>query len=182
MNALSKDTANKHKSRLSFFGPGTVIALTAAALYAWPQLSAPPKVHIERQLVPSAGVVTTRKPSAEQLLAWGTALQLTELQKEKLLCIAQEERIALTPVNAYIDGKIKIFNSFAAKHEKASLCEIENLGRPLSDLSKRKRQIQNSFAEQGLELLSAQQKKQALQLQQSLFDGFQIKHRRASIL
>jgi hypothetical protein len=168
MSERNKPNYNKFSL---FFGPGTIITVFVAVLIVAWQLSMPPKVHIEREIVPGS-ISITRKPSAEQLLNWDTQLHLSEAQRKKLQHVFAEERLALAPVNADIDIQLKKFNEFAARRKPASLTDIASYRKPLSELSQRKRAIEHTFEQQGTNLLDADQQAIAQRLYKSLVDDY----------
>lgn len=150
-------------------GPGTMTLLIVLVYISGSQFLSKPKVTIERHVEASDGAMLARKPSISQLLSWSENLHLTANQTTALNRLAQDQKLRLAPVEASIEATMNDFTSFAEKHnsEAVGLNMIQAKAGSMSQLSRQKRQLEQSFAEQALAVLAASQQQQAARLQQA---------------
>lgn len=147
-----------------FLGAGTAAMLMAVIAVVASRMLFPPKVTIERKLHPNAmRMRIERTPSPDHLLAWSAELGLTKTQYAQLEKLAAVQRESLAPVNESLKQQTTEFELYMSKQGKTpvSLPDIQLHAKPLADLSFEKRQLENSFAQQGLAVLSNAQKQTA---------------------
>lgn len=145
-------------------GAGTAAMLICIIALVASRLIFPPKVTIERKVDPSAiGMRIERKPSPTDLLAWSAELGLSKRQYAELEKLAEVERQALAPIDESLKEQEREFQLYMSKQgQKAmSLPDVQLHAKPVSDLSFEKRQLENSYALQGLAVLSDAQKASA---------------------
>ena len=164
-NLVNARSAQKRR----LIGPGTTVVLIVLVYICGSQFFLKPKVKIERHVEASAGAQLARKPSISQLLSWSDELHLTADQKIVIEKLAEEQKLRLAPVEARIKDTMQEFTDFAVKHssEAAALNMVQEKAGPISQLSRQKRQLEQSFAEQAFVVLGASQQQQATRLHQA---------------
>lgn len=162
---LNATTAQKRRP----IGPGTTVALIVLLYVCGSQFFSKPKVTIERHVEASGGALLARKPSISQLLSWSDDLHLTANQTSLMNKLAQEQKLSLAPVEASIRDTMKEFTDFAEKpsSKAVGLNMVQAKAGPISQLSRQKRQFEQSFAEQAFAVLRASQQHKAVRLQKA---------------
>ncbi|HEY9788179.1 MAG TPA: hypothetical protein V6D17_22515 [Candidatus Obscuribacterales bacterium] len=157
-------TSTYHKRRRLHFGPGTVAMMVALVIAGAWRLMQPPKVVIERRVERSGEAAFERRPSVDDLMHWSQALTLSSEQLSALKKLQEEEKLQLQPVEEEIERAVRAFNEIAGRGEgkSAGLAELQAAAQPIANPSRRKRQIEQRFAEQGMSLLDATQRAGAL--------------------
>lgn len=156
----------RSKRRPRLLGRGTIFLIVGILLIGgWRKLH-PPKVMIERQVETSEEIGFKRKPAVSDLLYWSQDLNLRATQEDSLRNLLKKEQVKLKPVEEKIGQVTQEFNQFAAKHaaEPGGLKELQSAAQPISELSLKKRQTEQSFAERGFGILDVTQKEKARQL------------------
>lgn len=150
-------------------GPGTTALLLVLVYVCGSQFFSKSKVTIERHVESGDGAPLARKPSISQLLSWSDQLHLTEHQKSMMQRLSQEQTARLVPVEASIKDTMKEFTEFAEKHnsETVGLNAVRAKAAPISQLSRRKRQLEQNFAAQAFAILGISQQEKAAKLQQA---------------
>lgn len=150
-------------------GPGTTVLLLVLVYLCGSQFFMKPRVTIERHVDTTGAALAIRKPSISQLLSWSADLHLTARQKSALARLAKDETVSLSPIEASITDTMKEFNEFAEKHrsEAVGLKSMQTKASPLSLLSRKKRQLEQGFAEQAQAILETSQQEVAKRLWQT---------------
>jgi hypothetical protein len=148
------------------FSRGTVFLLISLLMIGGWRLLHPPKVTIQRQVDISGEMHFERKPALSDLLSWSKDLNLREAQEVSLKKLLQEEQLQVKPIEEEIGKVTQEFNQFATQRQSksAGMEEFQAAAQPISALSRDKRQIEQSFAEQGLGILDTPQRETARQL------------------
>lgn len=147
----------------NLIAPGTIAMLIGIMFLLGQYILIPQKVHIERRIINGAGQ-SMRLPSAEKLLSWDTELELTTDQKTKLGKLRAQEGNELAPVAAGIESEMKKFDEFVKTQRTHTVNNIESVASGLSLSSRKKREIEQRFAQQALQLLDSEQRSKALTL------------------
>ena len=153
----AEDTTKKKR----FLGAGTAAMLIAVMAVVASRVLFPPKVTIERRLEPSTiGMKMQRKPTPADLLGWSAELGLTKTQYAKLKKLIELKGQSLAPINESLKQQTAEFELYMSKQgeKPVALTDIQLHSKPLSDLSFEKRQLEDSFAQQGLAVLSHAQR------------------------
>ncbi|MDZ4837696.1 MAG: hypothetical protein SGJ27_28250 [Candidatus Melainabacteria bacterium] len=149
-------------------GPGTTAMLLALICIGGFNLLSKPKVTIERRVETSAGAKLLRRPSISELISMSAELHITADQKNVLLKLAKEQQTSLAPVEADINQKMHNFNEFtqSRKTDGVGLAYVQEAAKPISQLGRQKRQMEQLFGEQALAVLSPSQREAAVRLWQ----------------
>lgn len=154
----SVDESTKKKR---FLGAGTAAMLIAVIAIVASQLLFPPKVTIERRIEPSTiEMKMQRKPTPANLLSWSAELALTKTQTTKLEKLIELQGQSLAPIEESLKQQTAEFELYMSKQaeQPVALTDIQLHAKPLSDLSFEKRQVEDSFAQQGRAVLSHAQR------------------------
>jgi hypothetical protein len=148
------------------FGRGTIFLLVSLLVIGGWRLLYPPKVTIQRQVDMGEDMHFQRKPALADLLSWSKELNLRDTQEVSLKKLLQEEQVQLKPIEGEISNVMQEFNQFAAQRQgkSAGMDEFQAAAQPISELSRKKRQIEQNFAEQGLGILDETQEQKTRQL------------------
>lgn len=151
------------------FGRGTIFLVISLLVIGGWQLLHPPKVNVQRQVEISTDINFKRKPSLSDLLSWSSQLDLKTTQEESLKKLLAGQERELKPLEAEIAKVMQEFNQFAGKQtgESVPLEQLKTAAQPISELSRTKRDIEQSFAHKGLGILEEKQKDKAEQLWQA---------------
>lgn len=151
------------------FGRGTIFLVISLLVIGGWRLFHPPKVIVQRQVETSTDINFKRKPSLFDLLSWSNQLDLKATQEEALKQLLAGQERELKPVEVEIAKVMQEFNQFAGKQtgESVSHEQLQTAAQSISELSRTKRDIEQSFAEKGLGILDEKQKDKAGQLWQA---------------
>lgn len=164
---MMRDFSNESfaKKMLRAIGPGTIAMLILVICIVGWQLMAPRKIQIERRVEGGDGKSFLKHPSAASLLSWKSELGLSAKQVAKLEEIAKSELKDMAPVELEIKAEMDEFDRWMKGRKSHSLAEIQSAAQPVSLLSRKKREVRWTYAQQAANVLDLSQKAKAQALQ-----------------
>ena len=167
MNNEATDRKEKIRKR---YHKSLLVQLSIAAIFIcilWFMSSSKNKqVQIERNTIPSEAQSLKKEPDLENLLALKENLELSPKQVKQLTDLKAEKDKRLIPIDKQLEIAIGDFDAFMSSRGKkrTNIGEIFSHSAPATNLGKHKRILIESYSQQGMKLLTDQQRELAHQL------------------